>query len=137
MTSNTIEVSITSFQLGHTLMPCYNLFTSLVRSHLVNEYASPVWNPFLMKHIEQWERVQKFALQVCFKQWNHNVSYYDLLQLAALPGPNLAARRKYLSLCYFYKVVHNIFEFPNSSLTARILSYTLIVTAEQISMCNH
>ena len=54
-------------------------------------------------------------------QWNHNVSYHDLLQLAALPS--LAALRKYLNLCYFYKVVHNIFEFPNPPCTVRILNY--------------
>ncbi len=79
------------------------------------------WNPFLTKRIDQLEHVQRFALNVCFKQWNHNVSYHDLLQLAALP--NLAAHRKYLNLCYFYKVVHNIFDFPNSPLTARTLNY--------------
>ena len=95
------------------------LYISLVRPHL--EYASQVWSPFLTKHIDQLERIQKFTLKVCFKQWNHNMSYQDLLQLAALPS--LAARRKYLNLCYFYKLVHNIFEFPNSPLTARTLNY--------------
>ena len=55
------------------------------------------------------------------KQWNHNVSYQDLLQLSVLPS--LAIRRKYLNLCYFYKVVHNIFDFPNPPLTARTLNY--------------
>ena len=39
------------------------LYTSLGRPHL--EYASHVWNPHLIKDVDQLERVQKFALKVC------------------------------------------------------------------------
>ena len=93
------------------------LYTSTVRPHL--EYASQVWNPHLTKHVNQLEQVQKFALKMCLKQWN--LSYPDLLQLSSLS--NLAAQREHLNLCYFYKIVNGLFEFPNCPLTLRSLNY--------------
>ena len=42
------------------------LYTSLVRPHL--EYATQVWNPYLIKDIQKLESVQKFALKMCCKQ---------------------------------------------------------------------
>ena len=53
------------------------LYISLVRPHL--EYASQVWNPYLTRHIDQLEKIQKFARKVCFKQWRS--SYMELLDL--------------------------------------------------------
>ena len=92
------------------------LYTSLVRPHL--EYATQVWNPYLMKDIQKLENVQKFALKVCCKRWD--LTYAEALEQTALP--DLKARRTHLNLCYFYKL-NGGFEFPNSPLTTRQLNY--------------
>ena len=56
------------------------LYISLVRPHL--EYASPVWDPFLVKDIQKLESVQKLALKMCCKTWDS--SYANTLQLFSL-----------------------------------------------------
>ena len=96
------------------------LYTSLVRPHL--EYATQVWNPYLMKDIQKLENVQKFALKVCCKRWD--LTYAEALEQTALP--DLKARRTHLNLCYFYKLINGVFEFPNSPLTTRQLNYPTI-----------
>ena len=93
------------------------LYTSLVRPHL--EYASQVWNPYLVKDVQRLEEVQKFALKVCFKHWDSR--YDDNLQMAQLP--DLKSRREYLNLCYFFKLVHGIFAFPNNPSILRQINY--------------
>ena len=79
-----------------------HLYTTLVRPHL--EYAVPVWDPHLVKHKDAIERVQKFALKVCNKDWNS--SYSDLLTQANLPP--LAQRRLELKLSFLYQLVNNL-----------------------------
>lgn len=93
------------------------LYISLVRPHL--EYATQVWNPHLNKDIEKLEKVQRFALKVCCKRWDQ--SYTEALGQCALQ--DLQTRRTYLSLCYFYKLINGIFDFPNSPLIVRQLNY--------------
>ena len=44
------------------------LYLSFVRPHL--EYAAQVWDPHLRTHINSLERVLKFALMMCCKNWN-------------------------------------------------------------------
>ena len=39
------------------------LYVSLIRPHL--EYAAPVWNPYLRKHIKKLENVQLKASRIC------------------------------------------------------------------------
>ena len=69
------------------------LYISLIRPSL--EYACQVWNPYLAKDIDKLEKVQQFALRLCFKQWD--LDYQSLLFLSDLP--TLAARRKYFNFC--------------------------------------
>ena len=94
------------------------LYISLVRPHL--EYASPVWDPFLVKDIQKLESVQKLALKMCRKTWDS--SYAGNLQLFSLP--ELSSRRKYLSLSYFYNLINGQFEFPDFPATLRQTSYS-------------
>ena len=89
----------------------YNLYISLIRPHL--EYAAPVWSPYTSKDINKLEAVQKFALRMCLKDWH--ASYGDLLERCHLT--ELAARRKYLSLTHFYKIINGSCIFPSAPIT--------------------
>ena len=82
------------------------LYTALVRPHL--EYAAQVWNPYQEKDIQCLEKVQKFALRMCAK--DYHASYQDLLELFCIPS--LRNRKFYLSLCTFYCIVNGLVHFP-------------------------
>ena len=89
------------------------LYVSNIRPHL--EYACQGWDPYLQKDIDKLELVQKFALQVCSKQWD--ASYSMLCN--SLNLPTLAARRKEMKLSVMYKIVHGLADFPNVPISAR------------------
>ena len=76
------------------------LYITLIRPHL--EYAVPVWDPHLIRHIAFLEKVQKFALKVCLKSWN--TPYDTLLSIAQLP--RLEQRRVQLKLSFLYQLVN-------------------------------
>ena len=86
------------------------LYTALVRPHL--EYAAQVWNPHLEKDIQCLEKVQKFALRICTK--DYHVSYEHLLDVFFIPS--LRNRRLFLSLCSFYCIVKGLVHFPHQSI---------------------
>ena len=50
------------------------LYLSFVRPHL--EYTVPVWDPHCSSHVQTLERVQTFALKMCYKAWKDD---YDSL----------------------------------------------------------
>jgi hypothetical protein len=83
------------------------LYISLVRPHL--DYAAQVWDPHLQRDINSIEKVQKFALRVCSKQWD--TGYCELLDTFNLPS--LQNRRLYLKLCHLFKIVHGLCYFPS------------------------
>ena len=71
------------------------LYFSLVRPHL--EYASPVWSPYMQKHIKQLKNV---ALRMATKSWDSG--YQDLLSLTDIIA--LEPRRAQASLCMLFKL---------------------------------
>ena len=75
------------------------LYLSLVRPHL--EYASPVWNPYMQKHIKQLKDVEKFALRMATKSWDSG--YQDLLSLT-----DIIPLEPQASLGMLFKIVHGL-----------------------------
>ena len=94
-------------------------YLAYVRPHL--EYAAPVWDPHQQGLINSLERVQKFALKVCTKNWSSG--YESLLQSCNLP--TLASRRHYLKLCLLYQVINGHLNFPTAPVVPRNLSRSL------------
>ena len=88
------------------------LYITHIRPHL--EYATPVWDPHLVRDSEVLESVQRFASKVCTKSW-YDLSYQDRLRLLNLNS--LKSRRHYLKLCYLYKVLNGLSYFPDSPLS--------------------
>ena len=72
------------------------------------EYAAPVWSPHQQGLKDQIEGVQKLALKICTKQWT--TSYSTLLTLTRVPSSE--KRRQILKLCYIFKILNNIYTFP-------------------------
>ena len=64
-----------SFYPNSSASSLLKLYISLIRPLL--EYACQVWNPYLTKNIEKLEKVQRFALRLCVKQWD--LDYPSLL----------------------------------------------------------
>ena len=115
------------------------LYLSFVRPHL--EYAAQVWDPHLRTHVNSLERVQKFALRMCCKNWNEP---YDAL-LARTDLPTLSKRRKFLKVSYFFQVISGTFHSPNAHITttalkpifARTDTYKFSFYANTISLWNN
>ena len=95
------------------------LYIAYVRPLL--EYAVPVWDPHHKKDVSALESVQKLASKIiCAKAWD-TVSYEDQLSSLDLSTPE--SRRKYLKLCYLYKLINNLAFFPNSPVTLCSVAY--------------
>ena len=105
-----------SFYPNSSASSLLKLYISLIRPLL--EYACQVWN------IEKLEKVQRFALRLCVKQWD--LDYPPLLFISDLP--TLAARRKYFSLCSMFKIVNQLMHFPQDVFVPTLLK-TLLLSA--------
>ena len=90
-----------------------NLYISLIRPRL--EYAAPVWDPSHQTFTQAVEKVQRFALKMCLKNWSS--TYEELLTDSKLP--TLKDRRTLLKLSYLFQVMNGSFSFPNAPLTLR------------------
>ena len=95
------------------------LYLTFVRPHL--EYAALVWDPHQQGLSDSLERVQKFELRMCMRDWN--ADYATLLQSSNLP--TLASRRHYLKLCFLYQVIQGQFDIPGAPVVWRNLPLNL------------
>ena len=72
------------------------------------EYASNVWNPHLLKHVNALERVQRhFTKRITVLC---NLSYGE--RLACLELDTLECRRLKVNLTLYYKIMHNLTPWP-------------------------
>ena len=91
---------------SHTNDPStiFRLYIALVRPHL--EYAVQVWNPHLEKDKHCLEKVQKFALWICIKDYHETSESVGFFMV-----PSLQNRRLFLSLCTFNVLKLSLFIF--------------------------
>ena len=94
------------------------LYKSFIRPHL--EYCSIVWDPYLTKDVETLEKVQRFGLRVCLKNWT--MSHDQLLQQANVSS--LSVRRAHSKLCHIFKIMNDLTDFPDAPLQSRELHYS-------------
>ena len=80
------------------------LFTSIVRPHL--EYAAPVWNPHLQRHITSIENVQRRASKLV--PGLGHLSYME--RLRSLRLPTLAYRRYRGDMIEMWKLTHGKYD---------------------------
>ena len=93
------------------------LYKAFIRPHL--EYAPHVWDPYLVKDIQQLEKTQKFALRVCCKDWS--ASYTDLLECCQIPS--LSTRRRNAKLCQLYKIIFGLADCQMAPVSVRTLNH--------------
>ena len=83
-------------------------YLTLVRPIL--EYASPVWDPHLIKDSDQIEKVQRTAAHWVTSDYSWSSSVTVMLN--NLNWPTLSLRRKISKLQIFYKAIHNLTALP-------------------------
>ena len=89
------------------------LYLSQIRPHL--EYGVQVWHPHLATDTAALEKVQKFALRICSRNWCSTDG--DLLEMFKLES--LEHRRIHLSLCRFSKIINGHVTYPPNHLPNR------------------
>lgn len=87
-------------------------YKALVRPHV--EYASPVWDPWLDKHIQQIEAVQRRSARFVKNCWERTPGTVTNL-LNNLDWPPLQERRKTARLTLLHKAIHgeSLMEIPS------------------------
>ena len=93
------------------------LYKSFIRPHL--EFGAIVWDPHLLKDVDSLEKVQRFALRVCLKNWSldHNQLYLHS------KVPPLSVRRSNARLNHLFKIVNDLCDFPDAPVQQRDIVY--------------
>jgi len=82
------------------------IYVTCVHPHL--EFECQLWDPNTTKGIQSLELVQKFACEVCLKQWDMNYeNMFEQLDLTPL-----SQCRKLLKLPTMYNIVNDSAYFP-------------------------
>lgn len=93
------------------------LYKSFIRPHL--EYCAVVWDPHLAKDVEALEKVQRFALRMCLKNWS--LDHDQLYQRSQVP--HLSLRRSNAKLVHLFKIVNDLCDFPDAPVHLREPAY--------------
>ena len=94
-------------------------------------HALPAWDPFQKKDITALEDVQKFALLMCTKSWDHaGLSVFANYIQLAISG----VRRHQAKLCPLFKIVNADTYFPDAPLTNWTLHYAVRSSREHSLM---
>ena len=87
-------------------------YTSLVRPHL--EYATTAWDPYLQKHCNQLERVQRNAARFVTHNYSKTEGTVTKL-LRDLHWTSLQNRRSASRLTLLYKINQNLIDIPKEN----------------------
>ena len=90
-----VDMLYRKFSLYASLYIMARLYVNQIRPHL--EYGVQLWHPHLATDTAALEKVQKFALRICSRNWSS--THGDLLEMFKLQ--HLEHHRMYLSLCLF------------------------------------
>ena len=101
-------------------------YLTLVRPIL--EYASPVWDPHLVKVRDQIEKVQQAAARWVSSDYHWSSSVSSMLSL--LNWPTLFLRCKISKLQIFYKAIHTLTALP---IPTMLLDLHITITVSTIS----
>jgi hypothetical protein len=78
-----------------------------------------VWDPHLSKDIEALEKVQRFALRMCLKNWSlDHAQLYSQSQM-----PPITLRRSKARLDHLFKIVNNLCDFSDAPIRQRNIIY--------------
>ena len=83
-------------------------YKTMVRPIL--EYASTVWCPHKLSHINNLEKVQRRAARFCTGDYRRMSSVTEMLK--DLNWPPLQTRRENATLIMLYKIIHNLVDIP-------------------------
>ena len=77
---------------------------------LILDYASAIWSPYLVKHINKLENIQRFGAQFITGKYDKTCSVSALLRDLQLP--RLELRRRYNRAVLMYMIVNGLVNIP-------------------------
>ena len=97
------------------------LYKCLIRSHF--DYAVTVWDPYILKLIDDIESVQRRATALIPEI--KKLSYPERLQKLGLP--TLAYRRARGEMIEVFKIISNIYDYGRAAFKRMVLTFKALV----------